>query len=120
MPEDRIHEDRIHHVLSSLIDNPERFLAFLRALLGGLDGLVDWTRGEGGKTDGDGWGIGLSDETLLEDLIRTASRDPGRLEPVRRLIDDFRKTEKGRQIVPDAFLGLWNAVEQVIREDRRS
>ena len=120
LPVEGMPEDHIHHVLSSLIDNPERFLAFLRALLGGLDGLVDWARGEDGKSDGDGWGIGLSDETLLEDLIRTASRNPGRLEPVRRLIDDFRKTEKGRQIVPDAFLGLWNAVEQVLREDRRS
>ena len=55
-----------------------------------------------------------------EGLVRAASRDPGRLEPVRRLIEDFRSTEEGRRIVPDDFLELWSAVDEVLREDGRS
>lgn len=120
LPVEGMPAERMHHVLRSLIDDPERFLAFLRALLGGLDGMVDWTRGNDSENNGPVWGIGLSEDTLLEDLLRVASRDPGRLEPVRRLIDDFRKTEEGRRIVPDDFFAVWTAVEAALREDGRS
>lgn len=117
LPVENMPTDRMHHVLMSLISDRQRFLAFLRALLGGLEGMVDWTRGNGDGNGGAPWGIGPSDDSLLEDLVRAASRDPGRLEPVRRLIEDFRKTEEGRRIVPDDFLDLWSAVEEVLHED---
>lgn len=120
LPSEGMPADRLHHVLRSLIDNWERFLAFLRALLGGLEGMIDWARGNDRENDGAVWGVGLSEENLLEDLLRAASRDPGRLEPVRRLIDDFRKTEEGREIVPDDFFAVWTAVEEALREDKRS
>ena len=110
--------DRMHHILRILIDNPERFLRFLRALLGGLEGMVGWARGEG---DGSSvWGVGLHEETLLEDLVRVASREPERLEPVRKLIDDFRKTEEGRRIVPDELFGIWTAVDGALRKGGRA
>ena len=79
----------------------EKFLRFLRALLGGLDATVDWAQGEGDGPSGADWGIGAGGDTLLDDLVRTAARDPDRLKPVRRLIDDLRKTDEGRRIVPD-------------------
>ena len=120
LPVEGMPEDRMHHVLRSLIGDSERFMAFLRALLGGLDGLVDWARGSDADGDAASWSDVPGDETLLEGLVRAASRDPGRLEPVRRLIEDFRSTEEGRRIVPDDFLELWSAVEEVLREDDRT
>ena len=117
LPAEGMPEDRMHHLLRSLIDSPERFLAFLRALLGGLDEVVDWARDDGDQGGGGEWGIGLDDGAMLEDLVRTAARDPSRLEPLRRLIDDMRKTDEGREIVPDDFLCLWNAVEAAVNED---
>ena len=108
--------DRLHQVLRTLIDSPERFLLFLRALLGGLDGLVDWAKGENESSEGGAWGEGFAGETLLEDLVRAAARDPARLKPIRRLIDDLRKTEAGREIVPDNFFAIWSAVEEVLDE----
>ena len=117
LPVDGMPEDRMHHLLRSLIDSPERFLAFLRALLGGLDELVDWARDDSGQGGGADWGIGPDNAAMLEDLVRTAARDPSRLEPVRRLIDDMRKTDEGREIVPDDFLCLWNAVQEAVDED---
>ena len=119
LPVDGMPADRMHHVLMSLISDRHRFLAFLRAFLGGLEGMVDWARGDTEQDGSAAWGIGSSNETLLEDLVRAASRDPARLDPVRRLIDDFRKTEEGRRIVPDDFMCVWNAVEQVIRGDSK-
>ena len=120
LPVDGMPEDRLHHVLRSLIGDSERFMAFLRALLGGLDGMIDWAQGGDANGGGASWSDVPGDETLLEGLVRTASRDPERLEPVRRLIEDFRSTEEGRRIVPDAFLDLWNAVEEALREDGRA
>ena len=120
LPVEGMPEDRMHHVLRSLIGDSARFMAFIRALLGGLDGMVEWAQGGDANGGGASWADVPGDETLLEGLVRAASRDPGRLEPVRRLIEDFRSTEEGRHIVPDDFLELWSAVEEVLREDGRS
>ena len=116
LPANGMPEDRIHQVLRTLIDSPERFLHFLRALLGGLDGMVDWAKGGSDGSEGGAWGEGFAGETLLEDLVRAAARDPERLKPVRRLIDDLRKTEEGREIVPDDLFAVWSAVEETLRE----
>ena len=115
LPAEGMPEDRLHQILRSLLDSPEKFLRFLRALLGGLDAVRGWAQ-DGGEGNGRGdWGIGLGGETLLEDLLRTASRDPERLKPVRRLIDDLRKTDEGRRIVPDDLFDIWMAVEEAPR-----
>ena len=118
LPAEGMPEDRMHHVLRSLLDSPEKFLRFLRALLGGLDGMVDWTRS--GGDGGDAWDAGMNVDTLLDDLLRAASRDPKRLQPVRRLIDDLRKTADGRRIIPDDLLEVWNAVNEVLETDSTS
>ena len=118
LPAEGIPADRMHHILRILIDNPERFLRFLRALLGGLEGMVGWARGDG--KGGSVWGAGLHEETLLEDLVRVASREPERLKPVRKLIDDFRKTEEGRRIVPDELFGIWTAVDGALQKGGRA
>ena len=120
LPVEGMPEDRMHHVLRSLIGDSARFMAFIRALLGGLDGMVEWARGGDANGDAASWAAVPGEETLLEGLVRAASRDPGRLEPVRRLIEDFRRTEEGRHIVPDDFLELWSAVEEALREEGRS
>ena len=120
LPVEGMPEDRMHHVLRSLIGDSERFMAFIRALLGGLDGMVEWARGGDANGNAAPWEGVPGGETLLEGLVRAASRDPGRLEPVRRLIEDFRGTEEGRRIVPDDFFELWSAVDEVLREDDRS
>ena len=109
-------EGRLNEVLRSLIDSPERFLQFLRALLGGLEGMVDWAQSGDGANKGTPWGNGPGGETLLEDLMRVASREPERLEPIRRLIDELRDTKDGREIVPDQLFKIWTAVDQAVRE----
>lgn len=120
LPAQGMPEGRMHHLLRSLIGDPQRFMTFLRALLAGLDGMVGWT----GRGDANGdtapWTSGPDDDALLEELVRAASRDPDRLEPVRRLIEDFRKTEEGRSIVPDDFLEVWSAVNEALPKDGRS
>ena len=121
LPAEGMPADRIHQILRTLLDSPEKFLRFLRALLGGLDAVLGWTE-DAGKGDGPApWGDGGDGgETLLDDLVRTASRDPDRLKPVRRLIDDLRKTDEGRRIVPDELFAVWKAVEEALAPEPRS
>ena len=102
---------RVSRILKDLIDTPERFLQFLRALLGGLDGMTDWATGEpGGAWQGE-WATGLTGETLLEDLVRAAAREPERLAPIRRLIEDLQASPEGRDIVPPGFMDIWRVVD---------
>ena len=119
LPAEGMPSDRMHQVLRSLLDSPEKFLRFLRALLGGLDATVDWAVNDGKEKDGFDWGIGAGGDTLLDDLVRTAARDPDRLKPVRRLIDDLRKTDEGRKIVPDDLFEIWTAVEEALVQEPR-
>ena len=118
LPADGFPETRLPAVLRSLIDSPERLLEFLRALLGGLESMADMAP-EPRKSAGSSWdaGLGFGGETLLEDLLRAASRDPERLKPIRRLIEDLRKTPEGRELVPDDLLAIWNAVDSVVSGD---
>ncbi len=120
LPVEGMPEDRIQHVLRSLIGDSDRFMAFIHALLGGLDGIVDRAPRDAANGGARPWTGAPVGEVLLDGLVRAASRDPGRLDPMRRLIEDFRSTEEGRRIIPDKFLDLWNAVEAVLREDGRS
>ena len=120
LPAEGMPADRMHHVLRDMLNSPEKFLRFLRALLGGLDQLSAWAGNEGEGDGSDSWGVGLGGETLLDDLVRTASRDPDRLKPVRRLINDLRKTEERRRIVPDELFAVWAAVEEALAPEPRS
>lgn len=116
LPATGMPEGRVAQVLRGLIDSPEKFIRFLRALLGGLDGMIEWAgNGDGAGWQGD-WGAGLDGETLLEDLVRAAARDPERLEPVRRLIGDLRSTPEGREIVPDDLFEIWQVIDEAVAD----
>ena len=119
LPAEGMSADRMHHVLRGLLDSPEKFLRFLRALLGGLDAVLGWAREDAEAGALGAWGVGAGGETLLDDLVRTASRDPERLKPVRRLIDDLRRTEEGRRVVPDELFAVWTAVEEALAQEPR-
>ncbi len=120
LPAEGMPVDRMHHVLRGLLDSPEKSLRFLRALLGGLDAVLGWAREEAETGAPGPWGMGAGGETLLDDLVRTASRNPERLKPVRRLIEDLRKTDEGRRVVPDELFAVWKAVEEALAEQPRS
>lgn len=118
LPIHGVPEERTARVLQSLIDSPERLLAFLRSLLGGLEEL-----GHGGDLDELGTGAwaresGFEDDSILEDMLRAASRDPTRLIAVRKLIADLRRTPEGRQIVPDRLQAVWEAVDATLGVDQ--
>lgn len=116
LPVEGMPEERIHHLLRTLIDSPERFMQFLRALLGGLEEITGLIGDGSGQAWGCSEGQGLRGEPLLEDMLRAASRDPQRLLPVRRLIADLRQSVEGRRIVPDDLYAVWRVVDSVLAD----
>ena len=106
--------DRTARILRSLIDSPAKFLRFLRALLGGVEGeSISLLRDGDGSSSAALVGM-LGGETLLEDLLRAASRHPERLDIVRRLVQDLRQTEDGRAIIPPDLYEVWQAIDQTV------
>ncbi|HKJ89136.1 MAG TPA: hypothetical protein VKA48_11605, partial [Gammaproteobacteria bacterium] len=118
LPTEGLPEGRMHRVLRTLINSPERFLAFLRALLGGLEGLVDWAETGAAGDRGSKVRVSLEAETLLEDLLRVASRDPDRLETVRRIMEDLKEEcAEGKRVVPDDLYAIWQAVDAALQAE---
>ena len=110
-------KDRDAQILRSMIDSPASLLRFLRALLGGLDKPeVPPSPSDVESHRAFGWGQTLDGEMLLEDMLRAASRDPTRLDVVRRLVTDLRKTSEGRTILPDDLYNVWAAIDQTLKE----
>lgn len=114
LPAKGLPSDRTARILRSLIDSPAKFLQFLRSLLGGFEGRSALLPREGEAGGNTAWDGVFGRETLLEDLLRTASRDPERLEVVRRLVTDLRRTEDGRAIIPPELYALWQAIDQTV------
>jgi hypothetical protein len=47
---------------------------------------------------------------LLESMVRTLARDPGRLDHVARLVADLRTRPEGRDLLPDGFERVWDPI----------
>lgn len=106
-------EDRLERVLASAIRNRSDLLRLLLFLLGGAEpafgDLVDVITQD--HLPGAGaWDPVLGSDALLEPLMRTLSRNPDRLDEIDRLVKELTKTQEGRDLLPDGWLGLWGAV----------
>jgi len=114
LPAKGLPSDRTARILRSLIDSPAKFLRFLRALLGGVEGESFSLLRDGDGSSSAALAGMFDGETLLEDLLRAASRYPERLDVVRRLVRDLRQTEDGRTIIPPDLYEVWQAIDQTV------
>lgn len=116
LPATGIPSDRDDQIVRVVVDNQDRFLQYLRALLDGIDG-EPMPPGEPGVSDeanGAGVRAGRLQAGLLEQLVRTKARAPDRLEDIRRLVDALRRTPEGDAIIPGEFKGIWSAVAEEV------
>ena len=114
LPTTGLPSHRAARILRSLIDSPDKFLRFLRALLGGVEGESFSLLRDGDGTSSAALAGMFDGQTLLEDLLRAASRCPERLDVVRRLVQDLRQTEDGRTIIPPDLYEVWQAIDQTV------
>ena len=53
---------------------------------------------------------GWHDTALLEALLRSLSRNPGRIDEAARLIADLGRTPEGKELLPDGLSEIWEPV----------
>jgi hypothetical protein len=112
-------QNRLTRLLRLLIGDAERFLRYLLMLLSDEalepDGLTDVLDVLEGADPGD-WYHQAAVAPLLEALLRTLARDPGRLEQVRHLIDDLRADPEGQALFLPHLLEIWEPIWAAAKE----
>jgi hypothetical protein len=117
VPTEGLPADRDASIVRRFIQNEERFLAYVLALLG----IEQPVLGPGELTVSGGqpgsWQIGgLGSSGLLERLIRARSRDPQALVEIGRVMEDLLSTSEGETIVPAAFRRVWAHFQPELNE----
>lgn len=111
-------EDRQQRILSSLLDDREKVLRYLLFLLADPDASdaailaairEATSRGEADERRE----VGVP---LLEVMLHNLARDPSRLDPVARLIEDLSSTDDGRRRLPAGLIDVWPAIWQARQE----
>ncbi len=109
IPLENVPENRQEAILRELLSDRGRVLRFLLLLL--LDtGVRDLSKLFAASTDGTGtfsFVQSLFGATLFESLVRALDRDPERLDQVAATVEDLRKTNEGRELLPDDFDAIW-------------
>lgn len=109
LPTEGIPEDRDKKILQKIISNQERFIKYLLFLLSDEESLA------GGQIfkKVNKYKNGNNRETinlpLLEELVRAYSRNPEKINSVKKLIEDLTDTEEGKKLLPKNFDKIWNA-----------
>lgn len=114
LPITGVPEERNAAILQTVISNQDGFIRYLLLLLGddsvsGLDpgngsGFAKWLAR---LADGE-------DIPLLEEMVRTFSRHPERMEDISRLVRDLSQGSQNT-IIPKDFFSLWKIFESAIR-----
>lgn len=115
--------DRRSRLLRVLLGDAGRFLRYLLMLLADessderfdLEEMLD--RLDRPHHDADA-GSGTAGIPLLEALLRALARDPSRLVPVDRLVEELSESDEGRALLPEDFAEVWEPIRSVAAELR--
>lgn len=101
-------EDRKDRLLKYLLRNQDEFMRYLMLLLAvgaEPDGAFGALQSVGGSYFGNAQS--LTGIPLFEVLVRALDMQPEHLDQIARLVEDLRRTEDGRSLIPDGFDALW-------------
>lgn len=118
LPVDGLPEGRESAWLRAVVSDRAGFLRYLLLLLAqedrlaGNPGLPPMPAGGGGA----GTGRDPSGLPLIEQLTRTLSRDPKRLNSVGRVVRELGMSDEGEEVLPPGFVELWGVFERALKE----
>jgi len=98
---------RLDELLARQVDTPEKFLRFL-ALLLAIGGSGDINLLLPGAGAGGSWNAGTTE--VFETLVRALGASASALTDIGPLVERLRRSERGRQVLPDGFEELWELV----------
>jgi hypothetical protein len=119
LPVENLPNGRDAAVLRTIVANREGFLRYLLLLLQDSENLPT-VSDLASAVDG-AWKVtdGFEGMPLLEELTRAYSRDSGRLDSVRKLVEQLGSTPEGQKMIPDEFMALWQVFETTLTEGER-
>lgn len=103
--------DRDQQVLGSIISDSDRFFKYLLFLLSGTDAsssehnllkILNDTTSSKNKDSPFSFGI-----PLFEEMVRSFSREPKNIDRINDLIEELKKCDSSRVIIPADFMQLW-------------
>ncbi len=105
--------NRCERLMHGLLQSKDQFVRFLIFLLaeGGADvrnillGSQTRVSGKAGSTEAHSSGF-----PLFESLVRALDRNPAKLDHIARVVEDFRKSEEGRSLLPNGFDSIWEPI----------
>ena len=108
-------KNRDDHIIRAILTDRGQFLRYLRFLLAEELGWLPGLEAGAAKEGSFGWkGRALEDMDipLFEDLARALSRSPGKIDQISELVERLRGTQEGREILPEGFDALWEAIRE--------
>ena len=114
-------EDRKQRLLRSLLKDRRRVFRLLLLILmdEGADVSAFVQAAHRNDTESARSFGGWHEAGLLEALLRSLSRNPGRIDEAARLIADLGRTEEGQDLLPEGFAEIWEpvwAAREALRE----
>ncbi len=118
LPIENLPDTRDAAVLRMIVANRDGFLRYLLLLLQDIESLP--TTADLLSALGGAWKIadGLEGMPLLEELVRAYSRDPDRLDSVRKLVEQLGSTPEGQEMIPEEFMNLWQVFETTLAQGK--
>ncbi len=105
--------DRFDRLLVRLLRTRGDVLRYMLFLLAGDDQALASLRAvtdDGRSGPGNERAGGALDLPLVEWLVRATSRSPERIDHLARLITSLRATQEGRELLPEGFEAVWDAI----------
>ena len=112
-------QDRHDRLLLTVLHNKRQVLLYLLLLLAddGTDvgGVLDLIS-EGEDANPKEKRSAAQTAPLLEPLIRALAKDPSRLDRIQHMVEDLKKTDAGRDRLPEQFDEIWQPIWQMRKE----
>ena len=112
LPIQNLPPNRDDLIISAIIEDQGQFLRYLRLLLAGDTSyaIEEFLQiGQSMRKDSSKW-LDL-DMPLIEDLIRALSRSPqNKIDRIAEIVEQLQRTPQGKQIIPEEFEQLWQAI----------
>ena len=111
-------EYRLSNILKSIINNPDKFMALLKALLSNEPQSISVLDEEENKMTNNYRPIGHAssihfNEPIYEDLLITLSRNPERLIRLAEVIEKLTELDEDK-IIPQEFQQIWETIKEVL------
>lgn len=114
-------KDRLDAVLARQVDTREKFLRFLALILGLADAPGAWGENAHDDSARSPWGLGgaAGYPGVFELIVNALADRPEAINQLDRLVGRLRKTQQGRELLPDGFEELWKNAKGALSKTGR-